>query len=413
MQSMSRRRVHVRYGPQVAQISMVCGFQCVSMVRRFCPAITLLALVPYVAASGIGMRSPAERASFTDETTCLVITRLTSSPAQDDKIYQTHPNWTADGTHLVFHSDRTGRGELFALEETSGQIVQLTEGDAGALVVARQANAMYLVQNSSVVMVNLGDLLADSRRGVMQPAAAYRRHIAELPVGCTLSGTYTEDADGKSLYFGLVDSAAAHSIQKLDLASGQFAKVIGVDFRVGHCQAHPTSAGLISYCYETGGDAPQRMWLVRSDGSDNRPFYKETYDEWVTHEVWWTADRMLFTIWPKNAAMRALPHGIASIGLSDFRHQIHDQHPYWHVCGTPDGKYAVGDTFDGELFLIDIASGRRRLLTQGHRPDGATSHQHQSVSPDGKRILFVSSKFGNWDLMTVEVPSDNASGHGL
>ncbi len=174
---------------------------------------------------------------------------------------------------------------------------------------------------------------------------------------------------------------------------------------MGHCQAHPSETGVISYCHETGGDAPQRMWIVRSDGSGNRPFYAETYDEWVTHEVWWTPDRMLFTIWPKDDAMKAKPHGIASVSLADFSHRIHDQFPYWHVCGTPDGKYAIGDTFDGELFLIDTRTGKRELMTQGHRPANATSHPHQSISPDGKRVLFVSSKFGNWDLMTVDLPA--------
>lgn len=150
------------------------------------------------------------------------------------------------------------------------------------------------------------------------------------------------------------------------------------------------------------------MWLTHSNGSLNRPFYRETYGEWVTHEVWWTDDRMLFTIWPKDEQMRKKPYGIASVSLSDFSHQIDDHNPYWHVCGTPDGKYAVGDTFDGELILIDIHSGQRRLLTKDHRSPGARSHQLQSISPDGKRILFVSSKYGNWDLMTVDIPSDPA-----
>jgi oligogalacturonide lyase len=147
------------------------------------------------------------------------------------------------------------------------------------------------------------------------------------------------------------------------------------------------------------------MWITNSDGTGNRPFYTETYGEWVTHEVWWTADRMLFAIWPKDEQMKTKPYGIASVSMTDFTHQIHDQFPYWHVCGTPDGKYAIGDTFDGQLFLIDVGSGKRWLLTQGHRPMGAKSHQHQSISPDGKRVLFVSSKFGNWDLMTVDIPN--------
>lgn len=375
------------------------------LVTACCGSVlSLAAVAAEVPAAKLGSRWASERSTFVDEQTGLTITRHTSSPAKDDKIYQTHPNWLSDGSHLIFHSDRTGRNELFALEEATGQIVQLTDGDSGAVVVARHTEVLYLVRDSRVFVVDLGELLADSRRGAMQEAAAYRREIARLPAGRQLSGTFTEDASGETLYFGLADSGGGHSIEKLDLAEGALAKVIDVDFRVGHCQAHPTVPGIISYCHETGGDAPQRMWIVHGDGTGNRPFYKEVDDEWVTHEVWWTADRMLLTIWPGSEAMRKKPHGIASVSLGDFSRQIHDQFPYWHVCGTADQRYVVGDTFAGELYLIEIASGTRKLLTHGHRPPGATSHQHQSISPDGKRVLFVSSKFGNWDLMSVEIP---------
>jgi oligogalacturonide lyase len=362
------------------------------------------AVISVVLADGLGRRSLSERSTFKDDVTGTTITRLTSSPAKDDKIYQTHPNWTADGSHLIFHSDRTGRDEIFAMEEATGQIIQITDGDAGAIVVARASNTLYLVHNDIVYALDLNALLNDSKADAIKDASFYRKAIAKLPDGCRLSGTFTEDANGTTLYFGLENPRVGYSIQKLDLTTGTFSKVVNLNFRVGHCQAHPGKPGIISYCQETGGDATQRMWITHSDGSVNRPFYSETYDEWVTHEVWWTADRMLFTIWPKNELMRQKPFGIASISLTDFRHQLHDQFPYWHVCGTQDGKYAVGDTFEGQLFLIEISTGMRTLLTQGHRPKGADSHQHQSISPDGKRVLFVSSKFGSWDLMTVDLP---------
>jgi oligogalacturonide lyase len=357
-----------------------------------------------ISASRLGFRSHSECSAFIDEVTGATVARLTSSAAKDNKIYQTHPNWISDGSHLVFHSDRTGRDEVFAMEGTTGEIVQLTDGDSGAFIVARHENAIYVVSDNRVFSVNLTTLFADSKARAMRIASAYRHEIAGLPEDCSVSGTFTEDANGETLYFGLVDSKAAYSIQQLDTKSARFSKVIDVGFKVGHCQAHPTKAGIISYCHETGGDTDQRMWITNSDGTGNHPFYTESYSEWVTHETWWTADRMLFVIWPKNEQMKLKPYGIASVSLTESSHLIHDQYPYWHVCGTPDGKYAIGDTFDGKLFLVDIHSGTRRLLTQGHRPKGAQSHQHQSISPDGKRVLFVSSKFGNWDLMTVDIP---------
>jgi hypothetical protein len=167
-------------------------------------------LVANISAAGFGDRSHSERSTFIDEVTGATVTRLTSSPAKDDKIYQTHPNWIADGSHLIFHSDRTGREEVFAMEEATGEIVQITDGDSGPIVVARHDNALYLVRDGVVFLVNLKTLLADSKAGAMKAASTYRRRIADLPEGCRLSGTFTEDANGKTLYFGIVDASKAY-----------------------------------------------------------------------------------------------------------------------------------------------------------------------------------------------------------
>ena len=375
-----------------------------SIISGCCAAGFYLALVSGTSAAGLGARSVSERSTFIDEATGATVTRLTSSVAKDDKIYQTHPNWVSDGSHLIFQSDRTGRDEVFALEEATGEIVQLTDGDTGAIVVARHENALYVVRKGGVFLVNLG---APARR---QQGQGDESGHGLSPENCRPAGRLQPvwNLHGRRERQGAVfrhrQCGKAYSIQKLDLATGEFSTVLDLDFQVGHFQAHPTQTGILSYCQETGGDTPQRMWITNSDGSGNRPFYTETYGEWVTHEVWWTDDRMLFAIWPKDERMKLKPYGIASVSLADFHHHVHDQFPYWHVCGTPDGKYAIGDTFEGELYLVDIGSGKRRLLTQGHRPDGAKSHQHQSLRPNGKQVLFVSSKFGNWDLMTVDIP---------
>ncbi|MHC4144914.1 MAG: TolB family protein, partial [Planctomycetota bacterium] len=153
----------------------------------------------------------------------------------------------------------------------------------------------------------------------------------------------------------------------------------------------------------TGGDSQQRMWIVNADGQANEPFYKETYDEWVTHEVWWGSNKALFTIWPKNEEMLKKPHGIAYISLQDRSLHILSQKKYWHVGVSPDGHWAAGDTFDGEIFLINGDTGRARLLTQGHRSQGATVHPHPSFSPDGSSVLFCSERNGSWDLFLVRL----------
>ncbi len=50
----------------------------------------------------VGRRFASERTTYRDPVTGYEISMLTTSPAKDNKIYQTHPNWTADGRHIVF-----------------------------------------------------------------------------------------------------------------------------------------------------------------------------------------------------------------------------------------------------------------------------------------------------------------------
>ena len=349
---------------------------------------------------GVGRRFPSERVRYVDEVTGREVTMLTSGPARDNKIYQTHPNWTADGEHVVFTSDRTGSNQYFAVSTTTGVLTQLTD-DTGPsqACLSRTRNQMFYVAGRTVWDLDIEAILRASGEGRPE---GFRRAVATLPEDTKLSGSISVDSNGKDIYLG-VEQDGSWGLMKLDSQSGSLTKIVEVGFRVGHCQAHPSILGLIMYCWETGGDAEQRMWVVRADGSGNGPFYKETYDEWVTHEVWWGSDKALFTIWPKNEEMLKKPHGIAYISLEDRALHILDQRKYWHVGADRAGRRAVGDTFDGELYLVDAQTGQGSLLTQGHRPKGATVHPHPSFSPDDSAVLFCSERNGNWDLCLVDV----------
>ncbi len=348
----------------------------------------------------VGRRFSSERMTYEDSVTGHEIFMLTASPAKDNKIYQTHPNWTADGRHIVFMSDRAGTNQYFALSIDTGAITQLTNDQSpGNAFLNRAKPGMFYVSDNTIwdldidAILNLNDKKQNTR---------FRRKVADLPHKAKLSGTLSVDSNGKDIYLGVQYDEDSWGLLALNADTGRFRKIIDLDFRVGHCQAHPSMSGLIMYCWETGGDSQQRMWIVRADGSNNGPFYKETYDEWVTHEVWWGADKALFTIWPKNEQMLKKPHGIAYISIRNRALNILSQKKYWHVGGSPDGKWAAGDNFNGEIYLISADTGKAKLLTQGHRPRGATVHPHPSFSPDGSSILFCSEKKGNWDLFLVQ-----------
>jgi oligogalacturonide lyase len=417
-------------------------------------AAALILFTSAAMASDVGKRFPPEMRTFVDATTGVTVTALTTGTFNDAKFYQTHPQWTSDGKYLVFRSNRGagGRGGAFAVSVTTGEIIQLTDGGANVGSVARKSNKLYFFRGgmgtpSQLFELNLDPLLADSKAGTMKDPASYERAIGSIPPDLRDAGGFTLDADEKVGYIGvgkaqpgggrggpppqpgqprpprpaMPPQPAWGGIRQIDLQTGAVTKVVDVPFQMGHIQANPYVPGEVMYCHETGGDAPQRMWITRSDGSENRPLYKETPDEWVTHEAWVDKDHVYFVVMAHEHSLRTKPTGIFSInvrtdevrvlgqvdvkGTVRGRDGLVDGQGFWHCNGSPDGKWAVGDTFAGNVYLIYVPTGEITLLTAGHKD--APDHPHPSFSPDSKQIEIESGilhDFKNLNLLTITIP---------
>ncbi len=428
-----------------------------------------------LAASNVGRRFPSEKRVYNDKVTGLEVVALTTDPANDSKIYQTHAQWTADGKWIVFRSNRgapapqpppepapaattpaAGRGTAgggspgaaFAVNEATGEIVQLTEygGYSGMLNLARKSMKLYFQRSASrgapvqIVELNLERLLADSTAGKLQPPAAYERVCGTLPAGLRESGGFGLDANETHAYLGVREGdtgrhlppgtalvqtvegqrmgAGPAGLRSLDLATGEVKVILDTPFLMGHVQTNPWVPGEILYCHETGGDAPQRMWTVMADGTKNRPLYVETPLDWVTHEAFITKDEVIFNVLGHQSRLRTKASGIAVINLRNdhmkIYGQVEDSPPggrgtggYWHSNGSADGRWLVGDTFAGNLWLIERRTGTQTLLTTDHKmqPD----HAHPTFSDDSRRIVFQSghlSEGRSLDLMVIAVPDE-------
>src|SRR5215216_5830281 len=159
-------------------------------------AISFLLIFPVTSSAQIGRRFPSERKVVKDPVTGTMLTFLTSTPTGDAKIYQTHNQWTSDGQWLIFRSGRA-RGEAMAVNEKTGEMVQVTEGGyTGMLNIARKSMKLYFMRNPNrdtsqrrngdtsrrrasetleIVEVDLAKLFADSKAGTLKPANNYQR----------------------------------------------------------------------------------------------------------------------------------------------------------------------------------------------------------------------------------------------
>ena len=414
------------------------------MKRTFslCMAMSLATLL----IAQIGARFPSERKVIKDPKTGVELVFLTSkSGTGDSKIYQTHNQWTADGKWVVFRSDRV-KGEAMAVNEETGDIVQVTEGGfTGMLCVARKSMKLYLMREAfdkkgqrmgmEVVEVDLQRLLSDSENRRLKKKQHYERICGVIPGEMCSEGDMALDGSENFVYFRLDKEyarkfpiaqqiapnfgprnmgAGPGGIGKMDLITGKAEPVVAVHFKVGHIQGNPWHPGEVIFCWETGGKAPQRTWMVNADGTNLRPIYRETEHDWVTHEAVISEDELVIAMlghrpiagttdsgregpgqepgWGPSGT-KEYPTGIAVVNMRTRELTLEGQvdgDNFWHVAGSSDGHWVAGDDFARELWLIDRHTKERILLTAGHKTT-ARDHVHPTFKPDGTEIEIQSA----------------------
>ena len=438
--------------------------------------IICLLILPITAFTQIGKRFPSERKVVKDPVTGTMLTFLTSKPNGDSKIYQTHNQWTSDGQWLIFRSNRV-RGEAMAVNEKTGDIVQVTEGGyTGMLNVARNSMKLFFMRNASknqderrqptsldIVEVDLAKLFADSKSGKLKSADAYERICGMTPPEIGAGGDMALDGDEDWVYFRIGKEESARllpantklepnfgprnmgsgpaGIGAMNVKTGALKHVISVPFQIGHIQTNPWVAGEIVFCWETGGKSPQRTWTVLSDGTGLRPLYPESETEWVTHEAVIGKDEVAIAImghrqipgstikidagtevgganpgqdaaWGKSGT-REKPTGLGIVNLRTREMTIVGQTPsgsgLWHVSGSSDGRFAVGDDFSRSIYLIDRHTHEMIMLSTGHKPTAA-DHPHPTMSPDGTKIQIQSAMLSadgkSMNICIIPVPAD-------
>ncbi|NTS42942.1 hypothetical protein HRG84_18790 [Flavisolibacter sp. BT320] len=421
----------------------------------------------------IGKRFPSERKVVKDPVTGTMLTFLTSTPAGDSKIYPTHAQWTSNGEWIIFRSNRVRNEALAVHEGTGDIVQVTEGGYTGMLCVAQKSMKLYYMRYATtdtaqrrsggslqVVEADLQAVLTDSKAGRMKPAAAYQRICGTIPGEFGAGGDMALDAEEEVVYFRVGRTKAAKHIEpgtmieeafgprgmgagpaglmKMNLTTGELTYIISVPFQIGHVQSNPWVAGEIVFCWETGGKSPQRTWTVKADGTGLRPLYPEADYEWVTHEAVISKDEVAFAVmghrkiagtdtagtavgganpgqeaaWGPSGT-REKPTGLGIVNLRTRQMTIAGQTPtgsgLWHVHGSPDGRFAVGDDFSRSLYLIDRHTREMKLLTTGHKTTAA-DHPHPTFHPDGKKIQIQSAMLSadgrSMNICIVPVPED-------
>lgn len=426
-------------------------------MRKLFFTLTLSLGISHAALAQFGNSTPSEMKTYVDRETGLNITMLTDTTKNDRFLYQTDPMWTADGNYLLFRSSSRSQDkktQIYFIEMATGQIIQATEGaNLGSAYLANKSNRMYISRKEgekwTMYMMDLAKFFPDVKSGKVKKPADYETFLGTFPEEMGRPGGYAVDCNDDYAYITVERKGTPEEeermnknaflpegnqpvkikpslcgIRKMNLITGQVTKVVDTEFKVGHIQVSRYAPGEIVFCNETGGDANQRMWFCTADGSVFRPLYKETALDWVTHETFASRDYVYFNILGFQPRLRKQASGIARINLRTDDVELIGQvemekdrkamegqlvgRGFWHCNASNDDRWAAGDTFGGNVWLINVKTGERHQLASDTKmkPD----HAHPSFSPDGTKVLFQSGHFTNGsklNLMMVDISSFN------
>lgn len=391
-------------------------------------------------AQGFGVYGKSESQPFFDEGSQRKMTILTDTAKNDRFLYQTDPMWTPDGKYLLFRSSSRAKSfQLFFVEVETGRIIQATDGNnTGSGFLGNKSNKMFLNRRVdgkwNLYVIDLNEFFADVHKGKVKKHEDYEKFIGTFPAEMGRPGGYCISSDDKWAYITVEREGTQEEmermnknaflpesnqpvkikpvlsgIRKMNLETGRVEKVVDVEFKVGHIQASRFRPEEIVFCNETGGDAFQRMWYVKSDGSDFKPLYKETPLDWVTHETFASEDYVYFNVLGYQPRLRKQAHGIFRINLRNDDVDVLGQVEtgveenagknmlggmgFWHSNATRDNKWAAGDTFAGNVWVINTVTGERHLIATDckMKPD----HAQPFFSPDGTKLCFQTGRFSN------------------
>jgi hypothetical protein len=375
---------------------------------------------------------PSEREVTTDATSGARLVFVTNDPGEDTNLYFHQRSWLPDGSLLFFTSNRNGRPELFGYIEATGELVRIQPPEIGLQSIStagRDTNRFYVTHDEGVYE---WEIHIEASAGSPTQVRVEERRIAELPEGAGSLFGLNESSEGKGLTVGYWNREEGGStLLWIDKASGESKEIAQFDARETHLQSSWETPGLVMVAKPNArgekyrdraarwpsGELSNRMWLADLTDREPWPLYPQTEDELVTHECWWTGDRVTFCAGENYRGDAEEAHvkvidtrtGIARIigaGVwwpSGTAVEISKRN-WWHCAGSPDGRWVAADNWHGDIGLFSAKTSRTRILTSGHRTYGSGAHPHVGWDPKGGKVVFASMRRGNSDLCIAEIP---------
>jgi Tol biopolymer transport system component len=282
--------------------------------------------------------------------------QLTYDPAKD-----VYPDWSPDGSQIVFQSDRNGNFDLFVMPSIGGVATQVTADTAWDARASWSPDGSLIAFESARNLDSVPVGYPKCEIFVIPPTGEPATQVTDWP-------RYNERPDWSPDATELVYASDYNPVANMLLSPGP-------DI------LHPANLWRIPV---TGGTPVQ---ITTSAGYENDPE--------------WSPDGSLIAfsgdyagnwdIWVIPAAGGAATRVTTDPGV--------DQDPSW----SPAGNYIAfmsQRSGNGDIWVIPATGGAAIQLT-----DHGAGDMGPSWSPDGTQIAFSSARAGSYDIWVIDVPS--------
>ncbi|HZN33467.1 MAG TPA: oligogalacturonate lyase family protein [Pirellulaceae bacterium] len=195
------------------------------------------------------------------------------------------------------------------------------------------------------------------------------------------------------------------------------ANTVGYQYAwLNHLQFSPTDPNLLLYCHEGTWHEVDRIWTIRTDGTQQKLMHKRTIDMEIAGHEFWSHDGR--TIWFDLQTPRSQEFWLAGIEVvtgKTTRYKLDRDRWSVHFNVSRDGKLFAGD--GGDPGQVAFAVDGQWIYLYRPQADGTlawerladlSKHNYRlepnvTITPDSRWVVFRSNMHGPTHVYAVEI----------
>jgi oligogalacturonide lyase len=403
--------------------------------------LTGFLLSPFVIAQQASNPPKTPPKTWTDPDTGHRVIRISDEP-NSASLYFNENAYTPDGKEMVYS---TPNG-ISVVDLASLKTRPVVSGSVRIVNAGRKNQTVYYIKNDdhSLYVANV-DTGETRKIGALPPRAGIDTINADETLA---AGAYVV---GQGMDYGNTTGQQTHPLDQprnkgemmertlaahlprvlyvMNLQTGEQKIILHSTDWLNHLLFSPTDPSLLMYCHEGPWQKVDRIWTIRTDGSQNTLIHKRTMAMEIAGHEFWGQDGK--TIWYDLQTTKGEDFWLAGYNLeTGQRTWYHLQRNEWsiHFNVTKDGGLFCGDggdpgqvahASDGEwLYLFqpqtlkDTGIQHADFIHPGvfHSEKLVNMSKHHyhlepnvSFTPDQKWVVFRSNMFGPTYVFAVEV----------